>query len=48
MRRSNKPFKNFQKKKYYTNRNTFNKKEKSSIEYHYDPQTREWHEKIIK
>jgi len=41
MKRSNKPVRNYQKKKYYTNRNMPNKKEKSRIEYHYDPQTRE-------
>jgi hypothetical protein len=38
---TNKPFRNFQKKKYYTNRNIFNKKEKLRIEYYFDTQTRE-------
>ena len=39
--KTNKPVKNYQKKKYYTNRNTRNNKNKGEVEYYYNPQTRE-------
>ena len=45
--KTNKPIKNYQKKKYYTNRNVKIVKEKVRIEYYYNPLTREWKERII-
>jgi len=47
MKRTNKPFKNFQKKKYYTNRNIRNKKFEPAIEYFFDPLKEEWGKRII-
>jgi hypothetical protein len=47
--RTNKPFRNFQKKKYYTNRNKLNRSSQApEIEYFYDPLKKEWGSRIVK
>jgi len=46
--RTNKPIKNFQKKKYYTNRNTrSNQTKEIEYEYYYNALKREWEKRII-